>query len=1054
MKRKFILFFALFCMGIGLVMAQTQVRGTVVDEKGEPAIGATIQIKGTTQGAVTDIDGKFTLSAPANGTLIVSYVGYKTQEVKVSTNVRVVLETDAEILDDVIVVAYGTASRSSFTGSASTVGKSQLEMRPISNVSQAIAGAAPGVQTTTGGGQPGSGISIRIRGFGSVNASNSPLFIVDGAPYSGNISDLNPADIESMSILKDAASTSLYGSSAGNGVVLITTKKGRSLNNKPIVQFNSSWGTTKRGIPEYERVGTMDYYPVMWQQLYNSYIFSDKPLSPADAGAKASKAVFQELKYNPFKGIKGEEIVGVDGKLNPAATTLLYGDDLDWEKAITRSAYRQEYGISFNQQNDKSDSYASINYLSDNGFSIKSMFERFTGRINANYKATKWLKSGVNISAFRTKSNYVGDGNTSYINPFYFARYMAPIYPIYLHDDVTGEYILDANGNKIYDYEKPRGKDAKSGRHILAETDYNFENYTRDGINSRAYITLNILPELDFTTNLSYDNTNAATTKYMNRIVGDSKDKGSLNKINRRSTTVNLNQLLTYKKTFADVHSFDILLGHESYLYDYEYHSSTKGKQILDDVYEYGNFITPEDLSSYTNKYRKEGYFTRLNYDYQNKYYASFSLRNDGTSRFKKEKRWGSFWSIGSSWRIAQEEFMKSAHWIDDLKIRASYGQTGVDDVLDSDGYSVYYAYQTLYGIGWNNYENPGILFSKLGNNNLLWETQISWDAAIEFSLWRRVRGTFEYFRKESKDLLFSLPLPVSSGTTSIDDNIGKVRNQGIELDLNIDVIKNKDLKWNLGFNATHFTNKILQLPDSRKEIIEGTKKMMEGRSIYDYWLRQYKGVDPKDGMPLYTFDNDKTKEHVFDPKDCRIINGDSLTTNQAKAKYDYEGSSIPKIYGGFNTNFSFKGFELAAYFTYQLGGTSYDGVYGSLMAMDNMGGALHIDAMNKSWKKEGDITDVPRLDVGKSTDIGASSTRWLISSNALMLKSLSFGYNLPKELTNKIEITNAKITLSGENLFLLTKRKGLNPMGSYGGTTSNSYSAAKSFTVGLQLTF
>ncbi|RRD69930.1 SusC/RagA family TonB-linked outer membrane protein [Tannerella forsythia] len=1055
MKQKIIMLMTFLLIGAGSLMAQTQVQGTVVDEQGEPVIEASIVLKtDRTKGTISDIDGKFTLSVPNGSTLVFSFVGFKTQEAVAQPNMKITMMGDTETLDEVIVVAYGTAKKSSFTGSATSVGSQRLEMRPISNVSQAITGAAPGVQTTLGSGQPGSSLDIRIRGFGSVNASNKPLYIVDGSPYTGDISDLNPADIENLTILKDAASTSLYGSSAGNGVVLITTKKGKGQSRKPIVRVTSSWGTSMRGIPEYERVGIMDYYPMMWKQLYNSYIYADKPLSEAAAAAQASKAVFEELKYNPFKGVKGEEIVGADGKLNPSATSLLYGDDTDWEKAITRSANRSEYGISLSQQGEKSDSYASLNYLKDNGYVFKTMFERFSGRVNANYKATEWLKGGVNISAFRTKSTYSRGDETGYVNPFFFSRFIGPIYPVYLHDETTGEYILDANGEKIYDYEKPRGKDAFSGRHILAETDYNFEQITRDGINSRMYATVNILPELEFTVNLSYDNTNSHTTEYKNREVGDSKDKGSLEKENTRSTTVNLNQLLNYKKTFSDVHNFDILLGHENYLSDYESLTSRKGKQILDNVYEYGNFITPEVLSSYTRTYRKEGYFTRVNYDYNNKYYGSLSFRRDGTSRFHKDKRWGNFWSVGGSWRIGQEEFMKNLTWIDDLKIRASYGQTGVDDVLDEDGYSIYYAYQTLYGIGWNNFENPGILFSKLGNNTLLWETQISSDVALEFSFLERIRGSIEYFNKESKDLLFSLPLPLSSGTTSIDDNIGKVRNQGIEMDLNVDIIKNKELKWSIGFNITHFTNKILQLPPSRKEIISGTKKLMEGRSIYDFWLRQYKGVDSADGMPLYQFDNDPGKEYVFDAKDCRVINGDSLTTNFQKAKYDYSGSVIPKVYGGFNTTVSYRGFEFATYFAYQLGGKSYDGAYGSLMEMDNMGGALHVDAMKDSWQKPGDVTNVPRLDAGQSSTIGAASTRWLTSSNALVIKSISLGYTLPKSLTNKVFIENAKVTFAGENLFLFAKRKGLNPMRSYTGTTANVYSAARSFNVGLQLTF
>ena len=1039
-------FLTLFFLGIGVAMAQTQVRGTVVDDKGEPVIGASVQLKSDkTKGASTDIDGNFTLSVPNNAVLVVSSIGMVSQEVTAKPVMKITLKSDTKILDDVVVVAYGTAKKSSLTGASTSVDKKQLEMRPVSNLSNALSGVAPGVQTTTANGQPGSSVGIRIRGFGSINASSSPLYIVDGAPYDGNISDLNPADIENMTILKDAASTAIYGSSAGNGVVLITTKKGRA-ESKPTIQLSMSLGTSERAIPEYERVGVMDYYPVIWKQLYNREIYKNGK-TPTEAGELASKNVFDELKYNPFKGVEGSKIVGIDGKLNPQATTLLYGDDLDWEKAMTRKALRQEYNLTLNQQSEKSDSYASIGYVKDNGYVIKSDFERFSGRVNGNYSPTSWLKTGLNISAFRTKSNSVnngGDYETSYVNPFYFSRFMGPIYPVYLHDEVTGEYILDASGNKIYDYEKARGSGASSGRHVIAENLYNNILNERDGINTRTYLDFTLREGLKFTTNLSYDNTNSSSSSYMNRIVGDSKDKGSLNKVNIRTTTYNFNQLLNYQKSFNNIHNIEVLLGHENYYFQYQYHSSTKGKQILDDLYEYGNFITPEDLSSSTDNYRKEGYFTRLKYNYSNKYMAEFSYRKDGSSRFEKSSRWGDFWATGLSWRIIEEDFMKPATWVDDLKLRASYGLTG-NDALDT-----YYAYQTLYAIGWNNYDNPGILFSRLGNPNLLWETQISSDIALEFGFFKRLKGTIEFFNKESKDLLFGLPLAVSTGNTSIDANVGKVRNTGVELDLNYNVIKTKDFNWSIAFNATHLKNKIVKLPEDRKEIISGTKKLMEGRSINDFWLRQYKGVDPKDGMPLYVFDSKNT----YDSKTERIVNGDTLTVSQSKAQYGYNGSSIPTLYGGFNTTMSYKNFDLFASFGYQIGGKVYDGTYASLMAMDGMGRAIHVDAMNKSWQKEGDITDVPRLDAGESTNINASSDRWLTSGTSLMMKNLTLGYRIPKTLLNRFEITNARLTLSGENLFLISARKGLNPMFSYSGTTSNVYSAARTYSVGLQLTF
>lgn len=963
------------------------------------------------------------------------------------------LVPDTEVLDEVVVVAYGTTTKKAFTGSASSVGSEKMEMRPISNASQALAGASSGVQTTIASGEPGAGVSIRIRGFGSMNASSSPLIIVDGSPYDGNISDINPNDIDNFTVLKDAASTSLYGSSAGNGVIMITTKAGKakSNENRPTIQFTSTVGTSTRGVPEYDLVGARDYYPVMWEQLRNGYMYrKNNPLSREEAGQLASSKVGSLLVYNPFKGIAIDQIVTPDGQLNPNAGAIMWADDLDWVKAITRTALRQDYNVSYNYKGEKADAYASVGYLQDNGYTIKTDFERISGRVNANFTPSKWLKSGVNISLFRTKANYVShgsDNNTSYVNPFFFSRNIGPIYPIHLHDPETGEYILDDNGNKIYDYEQSRGQGGLSGRHILAELQYNFQDQLRDGTNSRGYVTITPLDGLTFTANLSYDNSNSASSRYRNRKLGDAVNKGSLTKSSYKTSTVNFNQLLNYRIDIKEKNHIDALLGHESYMYTYQSTESSKGIQVLDDLYEFGNFITPENVLSSSSDYRKEGYFSRLNYDYDYRYYFSASYRRDGSSRFAPSKRWGDFWSVSAAWRADEEQFIKDVKWIDALKLRASYGQTGIDNI------GTYYAYQSLYSLGYNNFETLGIFFTTLGNPDLLWETQINWDVAVEFGFLGRIRGTIEYFNKESKDLIFDTPLPLSSGSTSINQNIGKIRNNGIEIELSGDIVKTKDILWTLSLNATHLKNTITKLPDGQKEIISGTKKYMEGRSVYDFWLRQYHGVDPKDGMPLYIFDEDEEKNFDFNDGG-REIDGKKYTTNYKHALYDYSGTSIPTVYGGFNTTVAYKNFDVAAYFTYQLGGKVYDSAYAGLMAMDNFGGSLHVDAMNKSWKKEGDITDVPRLDNLESTTIGAGSSRFLINGNALLLKSLIVGYTLPKSWIEPAGISKARVTLSGENLFLASARKGLNPFASYNGTFSNSYSASKALTFGLQLTF
>ncbi|MEG1543918.1 MAG: TonB-dependent receptor [Tannerellaceae bacterium] len=1042
--------FTLLCLflGIGLVNAQTsEVTGNVTSlEGGEPIIGASIVVKGTTTGTVTDFDGNFKLSVPHSAKILIfSYVGMTAKEEAIKPVMNVKMESSSQALDEVMVVAYGTAKKSSFTGSAASIGSKTLDLRPISNATQALEGAAPGIQVSSANGQPGESPSIRIRGFGSINASSTPLYVVDGSIYNGSMADINPADIESMTILKDAASTSLYGSSAGNGVILVTTKQGKS--GKPTISLNINQGFSGRSIPEYDRVNTWDYYPIMWEQKRNQYITKGK--TPQVAGEQASKEIFGLLKYNPFKGVDNKSIVTPDGLLNPAATTLLWGDDMDWEDAISRTGYRGEYNVSYSSSTEKTDSYVSLGYLKDNGYVIKSDFERFSGRANINIKPVKWLKTGFNIAANRTTSSTANDdSSTGYVNPFYFSRNIGPIYPIHEHDRTTGDYILDKNNNKIYDYMSARGSGASSGRHIVAETEFNDRKFTRDGVNARTYADLMLFEGFKATINASLENTNEKVSSYDNKFVGDGQGSGRLSKTDRRRSTVTFNQLLSYNKSFGK-HSIDALLGHESYRYTYEYSYGMRQGQTVDGLMEYDNFITINDLTSMTDEYSKEGYFVRANYDYDNRFYGSVSYRRDGSSRFVKANRWGNFWSAGASWRIDQEAFLHDVSWLNSLKLRASYGQTGNDAILNENGYDDYYPYMTLYELGKNNGNEAGVLFYKYGNSNLSWETQVSTDVAVEFGLFDFLTGSVEYFNKQSDNLLFEVPTPPTSGVKNIWKNIGKVANYGVEINLNAQIIKNKNWEWNLGANATFIKNEIKKLPDDQQEIIDGTKKLMVGQSIYDYWLKEYRGVDPKDGSALYSFDSDNKE---WNDKTCREINGEKMTTDQALARYHYAGSAIPDVYGGINTTVKYKGFELGAVFTYQIGGKIYNSSYANLMDVNSFGGALHTDALGR-WQKEGDITNVPRMDASQATNFNAQSDRWLVNASYFNIKSLSLSYNLPKSFLSKFTIQNARLSVSGENLYMFNGMKGMNPQQRFSGVSDNAYLPSRTFTFGLNIT-
>lgn len=754
MKHKLTLVLLSFFLGVQCMVAQQmKVTGVVINEDdGEPVIGASIVVKGTTIGTITDLDGKFELETQKDAKLIISYVGLRTQETTAQQNMRIVLSSDSQAIDEVVVVAYGTAKKSSFTGSASTVGAALMDKRPLSNALSALEGNTSGVQMTSSIGQPGEAAKVTIRGFGSVNADNAPLYVVDGAIFSGDISSISPSDIESMTILKDAASTSLYGSSAGNGVVLITTKKGSSSSGAGVT-LSISQGWSSRAYNDYAKVGVYDYYPLQWQMLRNANMSLGQ--SATDAAANASKDIINKLKYNPFVGIANDAIVGTDGLLNPSASALKWGEDLDWEDAAYRTGHRQEYNVSYNTKTEKSDTYASIGYLNDKGYMIKTDFERYNARLNYNIYPVKWFKSGLNLGLSRTNSNYstsTSSNSAGYGNLSRFIRSMAPIYPVHKHDIETGAY-LDKEGNVVtdpalytYDYEGARI--SSNGRDGIAEALWNDRLMSTTNSSARTYVTITPIEGLNLTVNYAFDNKDERRRVYENPEVGDgTAGPGRLNIRNRNFLTQTFNQLINYTKTFGK-HNIEALLGHENYSYRLQYNYGMKTNEIVSGTYEYSNFVSISSMDSYTREYKKEGYFARLNYDFDDKYYVTASYRRDGSSRFSKDNRWGNFWSFGASWRISQEDFMENLTWVDNLKLRASYGETGNDAIYytDDDTQQDYYPYQTLYNLGINNlitipkvyfnrlslgisyitiYENKSFIFS-----SALFSAYMSWNSA------------------------------------------------------------------------------------------------------------------------------------------------------------------------------------------------------------------------------------------------------------------------------------------------------------------------------------
>jgi len=1044
MKTKFNGILALllaFVVQISFAQEKT-ISGTVTDGSG-PLPGVTVHVKGTDKGTQTDFDGKFTILASTGEVLTISYMGMKSVDVTVgsSNTINIVMEEDSNVLDEVIVVAYGTVKKGDFTGSATQIKSEDIELRPISNVSTALEGSSAGVSVSMASGQPGSGQDIRIRGFGSFSASSSPLYVVDGMPFNGDINSINPTDIESLTVLKDASSTALYGNKAANGVVMITTKRGRN----KVGQFslNVSSSLVDRSIPEYDRINANQYYPIMWEALRNSEAIPgvDSAADVTAANAMASGDIYDQLLNNPYN-VPNDQIVLTDGTLNPSAS-LLYPDDLDWVDAVTRVGYRQNYDMNFQGGTEKGDYYVSLGYLNEEGYLLSSDFERIAGRVNVNYQANDWLKTGLNVAVSTSNGNQsqaTSSQSSSFVNPIRFSRSMGPIYNIYEHD-ATGGYVLDENGDRIYDLEASRASGASNGRHIVAELDWDEDLNETTSISGKTYFDIKLMEGLVFTTNISFDQRNFYNTSFQNKFVGDGAPGGRASRTSTRRTTVGFNQLLNYTKSF-DEHTFKVLAAHESLEMRYNLLYGARTEMIADGNTELINFVTTTDLYSYEDNLTDESYFARANYDYDGKYFLSASYRTDGSSKFSSEKRWGTFFSVGVAWRLDHESFIADKDWIDMLKFRASYGEIG-----NNSGIS-YYAYQGLYDLDYNNQSASGFLQATLEAPNLLWETSASSDVALEFRLFNKLNGVIEYYNRESDNLLFDVPLPLSSGSESIPQNIGTMYNRGIEIALDYDVVKTDDFKWNFGMNIATIKNEFTKLP--QEEIINGSKKLMVGHSIYDYWLKDWYGVDPADGSALYVANEDAIAEN---DTDIRTIDGNILTTKSGNAEYHYAGTAIPDLTGAITNSFSYKDFNLGFLFTYQIGGESIDYNYRSIMSSGNYGGALSPDILDR-WQQPGDITDVPRMDTSKTTDFNTVSDRWLVDASYLNLKQISLGYNLPKNLLDNIGVSTAKFYVSAENVFSINARKGLNVQQEFSGTTANVYTPSRIVTLGLNVKF
>lgn len=1068
MKTRLTVFLASWMLLTCSMLAQTRVTGTVLSqEDGQPIIGAAVKVVGTSTGMLTDVNGRFSINLPNGKTqLVITYLGYEGQTVTAKNGMRVFLKTDAAALDEVIVVAYGTAKKSAFTGSAATMKAEDIGKRQVSSALNALTGAVSGVQVMSHNGQPGTDPTIRIRGIGSMSAESKPLYVVDGVPYDGNISNINPADIETMNVLKDAAASAIYGSRGANGVVIITTKQGGK-GQETQVTFDAKWGVNNRAIPNYDVISDAGtYYETMYRALYNEYFYAMDDVEKAHAYAQ--KNIFTNEGCQVYTVPEGQDFIGTNFRINPNAKlgysdgTYYYTPDNWYDEMYNKGNLRQEYTATVAGSSEKINYYMSLGYLDDKGIVNASGFKRYSGRLKADYQAKNWLKIGANFAYTFSKQSAddITQNKWGYSgNAFYIADNIAPIYPIYVRN-ADGSYMYDALGLQVLD----TGTNTNQKRKFSAGNpaiDQRLNNYNKElnVINAKGYAIIDLpLDGLKLNANLNvYASDNRENNLYNPHYGSSSSTNGAVSVNHYRRQSLNQQYLLTYQHDFG-LHSIDLLAGYESYDMKYRVLETSKQNIFLDYVAELDNAIKyPSSPKSSTVRYVTKGWLGRAQYNYAQKYFASVSYRHDGSSRFADGHKWGDFGSIGAAWLISKEDFMKPvSSWLDELKLKISYGIQGNDHLMNGDD-EIYYPFEDTYTVTDVNGTAVPIFNGYKGNKDITWETSFATNLGIEFSLWKgRLSGSLEYYNRTTKDMLYYKPVPVSMGYDSYPINSGRMYNRGIELNLNATLLKMKDVEIALNLNLTTVKNKVTEYPETNK----GSMRIIEeGGSIYESYIRSYAGVwhgnaneyklaegfEPTLGDALYYTDPD---------------NGDYTVTDYANSLQAHQGSTLANLFGGFGLTAKAYGFDASVQFAYQLGGKLYDHKYQGFMSSDGGNGHNWSTDIFNAWTPENANSNTPRLDTGvdDSQDV---SNRFLVSSDYLSMANITVGYTIPQSIVHRIGLAGIRIYFAGDNLALWTARKGLDPRRSLtmgvrtlGTGFSDTYAGLKTVSGGITVTF
>lgn len=1061
-------------LSIGTMLAQNAIKGTVISsEDGQPVIGATVKIVGTNGGTVTDHNGQFSLSAKAGAQLEVSYVGMLTKKVKASANMKISLDADNQVLDEVMVVAYGTQKKSSFTGSAAVVGSDEIGKVQVTNAVDALKGKASGIQITTASGQPGKTPTIRIRGINSLNAENAPLIVVDGSPYGGSLNDINPVDVESMTVLKDAASTALYGARGGNGVILITTKSAKR-GKDAVITFDAKVGANHRATPDYEMIDNPAAYYEMWYKGLYNYAQSAYGYDHGQAFAFANNNLTTNnaygLGYNVYNVPAGQTLIGHNGKLNPNATLgniitnngneyMLMPDD--WIDATYKTSTRQEYTLSASGATDRSTFYASVNYLNNEGITPQSNYERFTARLNADYQLKPWVKLGMNMTYGHSDMDEVdGDGDSGNSGNMFAMSTIAPIYPLYVRDGKGNILFDEAAGINNYDYGD--GKIIGISRPYLgqgnqlssAQLDRNHTQ--RNTFNGTG--TLEIRLPLGFTATAisNYYLREGRLTQTTNPFFGQyASSNGVITIDDTRTWSYNHQQRLNWKHKFGK-HDVEAMVAHEYYrLYTNELWGM-RDNMFSPNYYELSGAVNVRNTSSSSTDYNTESYLGRVMYNYDERYFGQVSFVREASSMFDPEYRWGNFWSVSAGWNIHKEDWFK-ADWVDELKFKVSYGENGNDNISR-------YRYITYYNIV-NSNDAVSLTPGAYGNKKISWEKNGKFNIGVDFSLFNgRLEGGVEFYANRTVDMIQTMPLPYTFGYTSYLDNIGNMVNRGLELNLRGDIIRTKDLTWSAYVNMTTNHNEVTKLAEPSKQMYIGGGYMgtysgnylkSEGLSAYTFYMPKYAGVN-EEGKSLWykeVWEQDASTGEYLKNSDGTYVVKEIITTDQYSEATQFAcEDALPDVYGGFGTSLTWKGLDVSVDFTYQLGGYVYDGTYATLMGSKN-GQAIHVDMLD-AWSADNTGSNIPRWQFNDDR-MNAQSDRWITSASYLTLQNITLGYTLPKSITQKIGINKLRVYCVADNIWTWSKRQGLDPRQSVTGSVSSAYySSVRTISGGVSLTF